>query len=339
MNLYVEDLKSIALPELDMLSGCNILVTGATGLVGSALIDLLMLYADSIDYEVYGGCRSQNKFTQRFPKINKRLHFFHLDVTGPICSNLKFQYIIHAASGATPYAFESNPVGVMKANLFGVANLLDYGIQQGLKRFVYVSSGEVYGENCPEKWSETDSGYVNTMSVRSCYPSSKRAAETLCTAYTMQYGVDVMVARLCHTYGPYFTEDDNRAYAQFIRDAICGRDIVLKSSGEQFRSWIYIVDCVSSLLYILLRGKSGEAYNVANNESNVTIRTFAELIAEIVGRKVIIDTLTSHQNKGTTPITKAVFDIKKIKKLGWSPQITLREGLEHTIRSRFNILD
>lgn len=320
------------MPQLNSLANSNILVTGATGLIGSAFVDLLLIYAEKYDYKVYAGCRSREKFDKRFSASN-RLEYIGLDVTKPIVSDIHIDFIIHAASGAAPLDFATDPVGVMKANFMGTANLFDYGINHGLKRFLYISSGEVYGEGCNGKWTETDSGYVNSMSPRACYPSSKRAAETLCTAYAKQYNINVVVARLCHTYGPLFTDRDNRVYAQFIRNVLQGEDIVLKSLGEQYRSWLYVADCVAALLYILVEGKSGEAYNVANEESNITIRQLAETIADIAGRKVVFDLPSDIERQAATPITKAIFDTTKLEALGWHPQTDIKTGLNHTIKT------
>lgn len=330
---FQEDLTSVQLPDLSVLQNQNILVTGATGLVGSALVELLCLYADQYNYEIYAGCRSVEKFHERFwESICARLHFFYLDVTKPICNDIPFENIFHAASGANPAIYSSDPVGVMKANLLGTIMLLDYGIANGLKRFVYISSGEAYGEGCQTEWNEKDSGYVDSMSVRACYPSSKRAAETLCATYSYQYGIEAKVARLSHTYGPCFTDYDNRAYAEFIKNILNDENIVLKSPGEQFRSWIYVVDCVAALIYILVNGKKGEAYNVADNNSNITIRCMAETIAQIAGRTVIFK-IPSEQPANSTPITRAIFNCNKLQSLGWTAKYSIIEGLTNTIYS------
>lgn len=333
MSKYQEDLQAVKVPQLEPLRGCHLLITGATGLVGSSLIDLLLRYADRYALTLYAGCRSREKFLRRFGGESRSLVFLEMDVTRPLTGDRRFDYIVHAASGAAPNAFAADPVGVMKANLFGTAHLLDYGLSHGLKRFLYISSGEVYGEGCPGKWTERDSGYVDSMKPRACYPASKRAAETLCAAYAKQYGVEAVVARLCHTYGPCFTETDNRVYAQFIRNVARGQDIVLKSQGAPYRSWLYVVDCVAALLFVLLQGKSGEVYNVANEESNISIRQLAETIARIAGRKVVFDLPPSEGQPTPPPITKAVFDTAKVEALGWAPAYSIEEGLSSTIAS------
>lgn len=332
-NQYYTDLRKTALPPLDSLRGCSILITGATGLIGSALAELLMLHAAEYGYTVYAGCRSRARFNTRFSDSSLRPCFIELDVTQPVACSLHFDYIIHAASGASPSAFGSDPVGVMKANLFGTASLLDYGRGHGLRRFLYVSSGEVYGEGCPDSWRESDSGYVNTMSARSCYPSSKRAAETLCAAYAEQYGTGCVVARLCHTYGPFFTDNDNRVYAQFIRNVLRGEDIVMKSEGRQFRSWLYVADCAAALVWLLVKGSDGEAYNVADENACISIRQLAELTAAAAGRRVVCRVPDEAADGNGTPITKAVFDTSKLRATGWKPVFSIREGLTDTIRT------
>ena len=224
-----------------------------------------------------------------------------------------------------------NPVEVMKSNLFGVSNLIEYGLGHDMKRFLYVSTGEVYGVNEAMVLDESSYGYVDILNTRSCYPSAKRAAETLAMCYAGEYGADVVVARPCHTYGPHFTESDNRVFAQFIRNVLNNQDIVLKSAGTQYRSWCYVEDCVYALLIVLLKGKSGEAYNIADKLSLVTIRELAETIAHIAGRKVIMQIPADSEKKEFTPIKRAVFDTAKIECLGWKISGSMEEKLRKTI--------
>lgn len=316
----------------EKLSGSNILVTGATGLIGSCLVDVLMTNPNK-DYQVYALGRNEKRAQARFLQFKDEpsFHFLLGDVTQPLASDKPFHFIIHAASNGSPNFFANNPVEVMKSNLFGVSNLIEYGLAHGMKRFLYVSTGEVYGVNEAATLDESSYGYVDILNTRSCYPSSKRAAETLAMCYAGEYGADVVVARPCHTYGPHFTESDNRVYAQFIRNVLNSEDIVMKSAGTQYRSWCYVEDCVSAFLYILLKGKCGEAYNIADKSSVVTIRELAEMIAHIAGRKVIMQILSDIEKNGFTPIKRAVFDTAKLEALGWSVSGSMEEKLRRTI--------
>ena len=316
----------------EKLSKCNLLVTGATGLIGSCLVEVLMTNPNK-DYQVYALGRNEKRAESRFRQFldDPSFHFLQGDVTQPLASDVPFHFVIHAASNGSPNFFVNHPVEVMKSNLFGVTNLIEYGLGHGMKRFLYVSTGEVYGVNEAAIMNESSYGYVDILNTRSCYPSSKRAAETMAMCYAGEYGADVVVARPCHTYGPHFTESDNRVYAQFIRNVLKGEDIVMKSEGTQYRSWCYVEDCVSALLYILLNGKNGEAYNIADKNSVVTIRELAETIAQIAGRKVVMQVPSDIEKKGITPIKRAVFDTAKLEALGWTINGTMEEKLKKTI--------
>lgn len=320
MNSYKDDLIYVATLDLpwSKMCDCNILVTGATGLIGGCLVEVLMSRQDK-DYHVYASGRNEERAKKRFADFasDPSFHFVKYDVLEPFESDVTFDYIIHAASNASPNFFATKPVEVIKSNIQGLSNLMEYGLNHGMKRMLYVSSGEVYGEGDGRVFTEDYSGYVNCTSPRSCYPSSKRATETLCVSYAQEYGADVVIARPSHTYGPYFTESDNRVYAQFIRNVLRGEDIVMKSTGSQFRSWCYVVDCAAAILYILLKGENGQAYNIADASSNISIKELAEMIAEIGGRKVVMDLPTDTEKAGYNVVTKSVFSTEKLEGLGW----------------------
>lgn len=309
----------------------NVLITGATGLIGSRLAEKML---EANDCNVFAAGRNMERAMKRFAAFadNPHFHFVQYDVTAPLQCDVSFDYIIHAASNASPNFFAEKPVEVMMSNLLGVKNLLDYGKSHGLKRFLYVSTGEVYGEGDGRVFTEDYQGYVDINSPRSCYPSSKRATETLCAAYGKEYGIDFVIARPCHTYGPGFTEQDNRVYAQFIRNVLNGEDIIMKSTGSQMRSWLYVDDCVEGLITILRKGASGEAYNIADASSNISIRQLAEMIADIAGRQVIIDLPSDAEKAGYNPVTKSVFSTQKLEALGWKITGTMREKMEATIK-------
>ena len=329
LQLYEQDLP------WEKLSGGNILVTGATGLIGGCLVETLMMNPKR-DYQVYASGRNEERAKERFRDFadDATFHFVKYDVMKPLQSDVHFDYIIHAASNASPNFFVKYPVEVIRSNIDGVTNLMDYGLNHGMKRFLYVSSGEVYGEGDGRTFTEDYSGYVDCTSPRSCYPSSKRTTETLCVSYSVEYGADIVIARPSHTYGPYFTEQDSRVYAQFIRNVIKGEDIIMKSSGEQFRSWCYVVDCVNAIIHILLKGENGQAYNIADNSSNISIKALAEMIANIGGVHVRIDQASKAEIKGYNPVKKSIFDTKKIQKLGWNAgQEPMRSKMIKTIKA------
>jgi len=336
VSSYAADMRRVATSDSlpwDLLEGCNVLVTGATGLIGSCVTEILLQHNGH--FHVYAAGRNEQRARQRFARYwdDERFHFVNFDVMNPLQGDTLYHYIIHTASGADPRSFNNWPVEVMKANLLGVMNLMDYGRAHDLKRLLFVSSGEVYGQSKTAHFVETDSGYVDCATPRACYPSAKRAAETLCVCYQHEYAVDTVIARLCHTYGPGFTESDNRVYAQFIRNVLRGEDIVMKSEGKPYRSWCYVVDAASALLHILLKGNSGEAYNVADESSNITIRELAEMTAELAGRKVVIELPPDAARQNETKITRAVFDTTKLQGLGWHVEGCMKDKLRRTIEA------
>jgi nucleoside-diphosphate-sugar epimerase len=336
MNTYEQDildLYHLNLPWGELL-GTNIMIAGATGLIGSCLVESLMKNPKR-NYNVYALGRNECRAHQRFSEFSndKAFHFIKFDVTKPFDKNIRFDYIIHTASDANPKFYATQPVEVMKANVNGVINMMEYGLAHDMKRFLYVSSGEIYGEGNGGVLNEEYSGYVDCLKLRSCYPSSKRAAETLCISYIEEYGADAVIARPCHVYGPHFTDSDNRVYAQFIRNVLDGKNIIMKSNGKQLRSWCYVIDCVSALLYILLKGEKGHAYNIADKNSCVTIRELAEMIAKSEGKRVNIVVPPDSESKGYNVVTNSVFSTTKLESLGWSVSGSMEEKIRKTILS------
>ena len=341
---FVSDLLQIFEKNLpwEELSSRRILVTGSTGLIGGCLVDALMLNPNR-NYQLFASGRNKQRALDRFKEYVEcdDFHFLEYDVLYPLNCDVDFDYIIHAASYASPNAFVQNPVEVMKSNIIGVSNLIEYGLAHQMKRFLYISTGEIYGEGDGRVFDEEYSGYVNCLIPRSCYPSSKRAAETMCVSYAAEYGADVVIARPCHVYGPNFSEKDNRVYAQFIRNILNDSDIIMKSTGEQFRSWCYVVDCVSALLYVLLKGEKGQAYNIADSQSVISIKELAETIAEIGNKSVIMEVPSVSESLGYNVVKKSVFLTEKLEALGWSVEGTMKEKLEKTLKyeraRRYNI--
>ncbi len=336
-GLTTEDfrhMEEISWPA-DKIRNKRFLITGANGLIASALVDAMMIsWADQHECSVTVLCRNKEKAENRFASYIGHPCFSAVfqDVCEPIPSGLQFDYIIHAASLSHPMAFSQYPVDVIRANFLGALNLLEVA-KQNRAKLLYVSSGEVYGSN-PENMPampETYTGNVNSMLSRSCYPEGKRAAETLCVSHKQQYGTDVVIVRPCYIYGAGITEDNSRADAQFLRNVLKGEDIVMKSDGAQKRTYCYVADCATALLYVLLCGESGEAYNIANKDSIVTIREYAQILADIGGVTLRFELPSDIESAGYSKSQNSVLDATKLEALGWRAQDTIESGLRKTL--------
>ena len=316
--------------EFSFLAGRRVLITGATGLIGTCLVDLLRDWnARGAGIGILAAGRSEERVRARF---GNDVRWVAYDAREPLRFDFAADYVIHAATSAHPLAYSQDPVGTMQACVTGTMNLLEYVRALPGARFIFLSSGEVYGENpdLPEGFSETDHGWIDPMNPRACYPEGKRAAETLCASYAAQYGVDARVARLCHVYGPGFTAANSRADAQFIRKALAGEDIVMKSTGAQVRSWCYAADAARAILTLLDRGEKGQAYNVANRNAVASIREYAETLARIAGVKVVFDLPPEAEKAGYSKITRAVLNPAKLEALDWRAEYDLERGLRET---------
>ena len=336
---YINDIETAvnATVGLEKLRGASVLIAGGSGLIGSFMADML-LYANAhrdAEIEIYVMDLSAERLAARFSGVDSdRLHFIEHNVNELPDFDFKVDYIIHAASPAFPAAFNSDPVGTVMSNILGTKYLLDYGKDHGAKRMLYISSGEVYGQGdlSLEAFEETYAGYVDPTSARSCYPNGKRCAETLCVSYTKQYGLETVIVRPSHTYGATATKADNRANVQFINQALAGNDIVLTSAGSQMRSYTYIADSASAILSVLTTGKTGEAYNIANSASRITVAGLAKTIADETGVKCIFADPDEVQKAELSPIAKQVLCASKLEALGWKGAYTVVDGVRHTLQ-------
>ena len=307
--------------------GKTVAVLGATGFIGSILsYTVAQLGATVIACgrnktrldELFVGQESVK--VQEIDVTNAYLHFY----TVP-------QIIINAASPADPQSFVNNPVQTMLSNINGVKNVLDYAVEHHVEQVLYVSSGEIYGYFLNEHLlREEELGYLDLLSSRSCYPQSKRAAETLCASYAQQFGIDVRVARPSHVLGPQFTQTDSRASAQFFRDSCSGRDIELTSAGTQIRTFVYISDCVAGILSILSAGEKSVAYNVSNSAYPVSFADFARAVGRVGGVQVHIPQAEHQINQNQSLKRIAQLGNTRLMSLGWSPQINFESAVERT---------
>ncbi len=336
---YEEQLKK-AVADLgenwQYLEGRSIVVTGATGLIGSALIDVLCcaqaLGAAKMD--IYAASRNLERMQQRFHSW-ETLSFIRYEAAEALQWEQKFDYVIHCAGNGQPGDIAREPVETMMGSILGLYHLLEHIKMSGGKcRMLYVSTSEIYGnrDHSGSEWyTEEDYGRLDILNVRACYPSVRRAAETLSVSYIEEYGLDVVIARPGHIYGPNVIDRDNRVYAQFIRDALAKRDIVMKSQGTQLRSYCYVLDCVTAMLTLLISGEKGTAYNISNKESVVTIRQLAEEIAGQAGRKVICTQAEDWEKKSYNLMDVSALNAERLESLGWRGRYNLQAGVKATL--------
>lgn len=335
-KLYMDDVRYVAELPLDwqQLEGCNLLISGASGMIGSFLIDVL-LYKD-IDCHIYAIGRSLERFNCRFKNRvdDGRLHFVAHDINEPLSIDLiRADFILHLASNTHPVQYATDPIGTITTNVLGALNMLDFAVNHYNRRFLFASSNEIYGENRGDKelFSEDYCGYIDCNSLRAGYPESKRCSEALCQAYAAKEKLNVVIARFTRSYGPTMLDTDTKAISQFIKKAVQGENIILKSTGNQYYSYQYVADSVSGLLTLLLCGETGEAYNIAAENSDITLKDLAEMLAETGNGKVVYELPDAIEAAGYSKATKARLDGTKLLKLGWRPRYGIREGIKRTV--------
>ena len=337
----IDRILSADLPWEDF-RDATVLVTGASGFLPAYLVECLSeLSARGYGTKIIGLVRNISKARERFPHLQRAgcLSLIAHDVSLPFPMDLpKADYIIHAASQASPKFFGIDPVGTITANTFGTAYTLEFGRRTGTRGFLFFSSGEVYGipkeSNIPV--SEEQYGYLDLGDVRSCYAESKRCGEAMCVSWAHQFGLPAKIVRPFHTYGPGMALDDGRVYADFVADVIARRNIVLKSEGADLRSFCYLADATVGFLGVLLKGESGYAYNVANPNAEVSIAELANVVARLFPERrltVVRETRPAGTAYLRSPLKRALPSIERIARLGWAPTTSIRDGFHRTVES------
>ena len=340
--LYREDVCAVAALPLpwEKLQNRSLLLSGATGLLGSFLVDVLLERNRSwgLNCRVIALSRSEEKARRRFfgHDGDANLVILSADIQQPLTAESlgDVDFVLHLASNTHPLQYATDPIGTITTNIIGLQNMLDFAVAHHAQRFAFASSNEIYGENRgdAEFFDEDYCGYINSDTLRAGYPESKRCGEALCQAYRAQKGLDVVIPRFTRSYGPTMQMSDTKAISQFLKKGIAGEDIVLKSAGQQYYSYQYVSDSVSGLLTVLLCGESGEAYNIAEEHSDIRLRDLAELIAGFCGRKLVFELPDAVEAAGYSTATKARLCGKKLSALGWKPRYEIRGGIERTIQ-------
>lgn len=340
-NIVQNDLREItSLPiSWKLLEGKSCLVTGANGMIATYIIYSFMYMIRKYDINIHIVALSRNrlKMEELFFDFLNDSHFELLvqDVCEPIHYEGRLDYIFHFAGNASPFYIKNDPVGIMKSNLFGTINVLELAKEKKVNKVIFASTREVYGENIAEAClTEKSFGRIDCLEARSCYPESKRAAEALFRSYYLQYGVNFNTVRIAHAYGPGMKlENDGRVMADLLKFVLHRQNIVLNSTGEALRSFCYVNDVISGLAYILFYGEKAQAYNLANEKEEISIKNLAEMLIKKTHESLCIEYKVNHQSKVYCNYKRIGLDTLKLESLGWSPSILLEEGLERILRS------
>lgn len=336
-----EDIETFVkrFPLAQRLQDKHFVITGATGLLGRCFVRCLLALRSqkNIDLRVTAVVRNRDKAIDLFGEESSYLNYYIYDFSQekPFCpSASSVNYIVHLASPTASKYFIDNPVETMNTVIKGMDAVLQYAKTATTESIVEVSTLEVYGTvfDDSEALTEKDQGYLDVLSVRSSYPMAKRAAECLCLSYAKEYGVPVKVARLAQTFGAGVAKNDNRVFAQFARNIIRQQPIILHTRGELRRCYSYSIDAISAMLYILLDGQDGEAYNVANEETYMSIMEMADYMCEHFGKesKPVVQL---QEGLGYSPTTKLRLSTEKIRGLGWKPYYDKYTMFDRLIKS------
>ncbi len=334
--LYKEDIQNVINSiDINILDEKKILITGATGLLGTFLIDVLMYLNNSggLDIEIFALSRNGDTALKRLGEYfgNKKFHYIEQDIKDEL-PDIQVDYIVHGASNAHPLSYASDPVGTITTNINGTLNVLSKARECGAQ-VLFLSTVEIYGEsqNDIKPFSENDTGFLDLNTARACYPESKRTCEALCQSYFAQYGVRVKIMRLCRIFGPTMIEADSKASAQFFKNAKKRENIILKSEGTQFFSYCYVADAVSAILYVMGKGEICLPYNLANVNCNIHLRNFAELVAKVCSTKVVFDLPTNAEKQGFSGSSIALLDNSRLLHLGWKPNYKMEDAVLRTL--------
>ena len=340
-EIIFDDIKNITNFPLSWMkfSGNTFLISGANGFLPSYMIHTL-LYLNkkfSKKIKIFAIVRNKNKSEKVFSDYlqDPALKIIAHDLTKPLKLNSKIDYIIHAASQASPKFYKIDPVGTLLPNVIGTKNLLDLAVKNKIKCFLFFSSGEVYGNFKNKKIEENSFGSIDPTELRSCYAESKRMGENMCISWYNQYKVPTKIARIFHTYGPGMKLDDGRVFADFVSNVVQNKNLIVKGDGKVIRPFCYISDTTLALFTILLKGRSGESYNVSNPNCRIRIKNLAKLLSTLFPEKNLQVKHKEIQSKiyMKTKIPDQNPSIDKLLKLGWYPTNNLKEGFLRTILS------
>lgn len=338
-KIIEEDVSDIYLEigrALKKIEGSSFLISGGGGFLGSYFMDLLKFCNDNIFLEPVTVICVDNFVTgvpERVKHLEDNDNFIILkaDISKPLEISHDVDYIIHAASIASPTFYRKHPIATLETNVLGLKYLIELSMKNNIRSFLSLSSSEIYGDpdevHIPTK--EDYNGNVSCTGPRACYDESKRLGETMCVNYHKEYGVPIKVARPFNVFGPGLKLDDRRVIPDFFSDAIHKHKIQILSDGTPTRSFCYVSDAVKGFMLTLLSEFNGEAFNIGNDQTEISMMGIAELIAEIVGNVTVDYKKSTEKDYLTDNPKRRCPDLTKAKTyLNYYPKVKLKTGLE-----------
>lgn len=347
----LEDICNRLNSELGAMHGKKLFISGGAGFLGYYLIQAVLFWNQTHASAVPIKVTVCDNYIRGVPdwlknlSSNSSLTLLKHDITTPLPDGAgEFDFVIHAASIASPTFYRKYPIETMDANVQGLRLLLDRcRIQQGagspVSGFLFFSTSEIYGDPTPDQipTPETYRGNVSCTGPRACYDESKRFGETLCVNFARQFALPVTIARPFNNYGPGLKITDRRVIPDFARDLFAGKDLVLLSDGSPTRTFCYVADAIVGYYKILVHGRTGEAYNIGNESPEISMLKLAELLAKIAGQefgypgKVVKNSSQDKDYLIDNPQRRCPIIAKVRKELGFNPEITVEDGLRRTL--------
>ncbi|MDR0489131.1 MAG: NAD-dependent epimerase/dehydratase family protein [Propionibacteriaceae bacterium] len=337
-RIYRDDIRRVA--ELDLpwraLANTTLVLSGASGMIGSFLVDVLMAHnTNGLNCTIHALARDLAGMTARFAPYegHPNLKMTSVDLNGNPLDFDQGDWVIHAASNTHPLTYSQDPIGTITTNVHGTFSMLDLAARTEASRTLFLSTVEIYGDNRSgiERFTETDMGYIDCNTLRAGYPESKRTGEALCQAFSVHHSRDVVIPRLPRVFGPTMKLNDSKALSQFLLKAVAGENIVLKSEGNQYFSYLHVGDVVSGILTCLFLGGCRQAYNLAHPSGDIHLKDLAAKVAGKAGLEVVFELPSEAERAGYSVASRAVMDGGKMADLGWKPLFDLDEGIERTI--------